>query len=257
MGEQLPDGEIADTNYLFLGSWYLQNINARYVRPLDFTFYKKLKGNIASRLYEFLGVKFYGLPAGEFIHYKYSTLCQLLPITRQKYLSRAKQGLNPAHEELRRKGFLADYRWSKGKGNDWHVLYWPGWKAREEIEGSTLEQLPPAEWLQGRPVDEEVQAELIPASPTPKLDEIWRKVLGDLEQELSRANFKTWVKDSILLTLEENRALVGVCNPSAKRYLESPLGSEVRKAMMNVLGREIALEFVVVIRGAAGVYATN
>ena len=32
LGETLPDGTVADTNYLFLGTWYLESINARYVK---------------------------------------------------------------------------------------------------------------------------------------------------------------------------------------------------------------------------------
>ena len=34
LGETLPDGATADTNHLFFSSWYLDNINARYVKPL-------------------------------------------------------------------------------------------------------------------------------------------------------------------------------------------------------------------------------
>ena len=56
-GTELPNGEIADTNYVFLGSWYLESLNAFYVKPLDYKYLKSLESNIASRLYEILGVK--------------------------------------------------------------------------------------------------------------------------------------------------------------------------------------------------------
>jgi len=111
-GKKMPDGRIADTNYLFLNSWYLDNINARYVKPIDWNYYHSLKTPIATRLYELLSVKFFGLGGKEkFIRYRYSTLCNLLPITRQKYLSDAKSILNPAHQELKETEFLADYLW--------------------------------------------------------------------------------------------------------------------------------------------------
>ena len=161
-GERLPDGRIADRNYLFLNSWYLENLNARYVRPLDYTFYKSLRSNIAQRLYELLGVKFYGLIRAGYtsIGYRYSTLCQLLPLTRQRYLSRARQILDPAHEELLRAGFLAEVRWGEaasvedgdreetGTGDgDWLITYVPGGRARAEVEQYALA---PVEVLEGQ-----------------------------------------------------------------------------------------------------------
>jgi hypothetical protein len=76
IGQKLEDGEVADTNYLYLGSWYLDNINTRYTKPLDYTYYRTLQRPISARLYELLGVKFSG---SSFINYRYSKLCQLLP----------------------------------------------------------------------------------------------------------------------------------------------------------------------------------
>jgi hypothetical protein len=108
-GKKFPNGEIADSNYLFLNSWYLESLNARYVKPIDWSYYCSLRNSISCRLYELLGIKFYGVGSQGFIRYKYSTLCQLLPITRQQYLSKAKEILNPSHEELRRTAFLKDY----------------------------------------------------------------------------------------------------------------------------------------------------
>lgn len=133
-GEELSDGEIADTNYLFLNSWYLENINARYVKPLDYTYYRSLNSPIARRIYELLGVKFYGCA---FVRYRYSTLCQLLPISRQRYLSKAREKLDPAHKELKTNEFLEKHQWNplpvKNQA-DWYITYWPGKKAKEEIE---------------------------------------------------------------------------------------------------------------------------
>jgi len=140
-GKQLPNGGIADTNYLFLGSWYLNNINARYVKPIDWKYYKLLKTPIATRLYELLSVKFYGLNNKErFIRYRYSTLCSLLPITHQKYKSLAKQQLDSAHKKLKETEFLEKYLWrsiastqSNQKEKDWYLLYYPGERAKKEM----------------------------------------------------------------------------------------------------------------------------
>jgi len=136
-GRKLPDGTIAENNYIFFNSWYLDNINARYVKPIDWLYYKSLKTPISQRLYELLSVKFYGIlnQGNNCICYKYSTLCDLLPIVRQKYMSKAKQILDPAHFELKEKGFLSNCDWEEiqQKENDWYIRYYPGKKAKSEI----------------------------------------------------------------------------------------------------------------------------
>ncbi|MFB6272250.1 MAG: replication initiator protein A [Salinibacter sp.] len=139
-GEELGNGEIADKNYLYLNSWYLENLNERYVRPLDYDYYKSLGSNVAKRLYELLGVKFYGLMQAGYtsIGYRYSTLCQLLPLKRQPYQSQAKQILEPAHRQLMETQFLEDVRWSATatEERDWLVTYVPGERAVAEIQQS-------------------------------------------------------------------------------------------------------------------------
>ena len=159
-GAKLPDGRTADTNYLFLNSWYLDNINAHYVKPVDWNYYKLLETPTSQRLYELLSVKFYGLirKGGKFISYKYSTLCSLLPITQQRHMSKAKQVLDPTHNKLKETGFLEGWDWEElpqeGKEKDWLIRYYPGKRAREEIERfSGKEQL---EFMLPPPKDGEV-----------------------------------------------------------------------------------------------------
>lgn len=134
-GEELPDGTVAETNYLYLSSWYLESINSFYLKPVDFDYYKSLKSTIAQRLYELLGVKFYRILQGGLnsLRYRYSTVCQLLPIARQRYLSKAKGRLEPAHRELKRTGFLKKVMWQPAPDEkDWFIYYYPGPRAEEE-----------------------------------------------------------------------------------------------------------------------------
>ena len=140
-GKKLPNGEIADSNYLFLGSWYLQSLNSFYIKPVDYNYLQSLKRKIASRLYEILGVKFYGLrnKRQDFICYRYSKLCQLLPITPFKQISRAKQQLDPAHKELKDTEFLFNYDWDEDSGKDWLVYYWPGQRVKKEMRKAKTE----------------------------------------------------------------------------------------------------------------------
>jgi hypothetical protein len=142
VGEQLPDGTIADTNYLYFGSKYLENINNGYVRPIDYEFYKKLNSPIAKRLYEILGVKFYAIfHSGSFIpyiRYLYDTLCNLIPVTRFSSLSRIKQQFALAIGELTKGKFLEKCLIQK-EGNRIYLTFYPGPKAKEEFSRFRLE----------------------------------------------------------------------------------------------------------------------
>ncbi|MBC7288666.1 MAG: replication initiator protein A, partial [Armatimonadetes bacterium] len=134
-GETLRDGTTADTNYVYLGDLYLQSINSLYVKPIDFNYQRSLRP-IAARLYEILGVKFYGLrnkPDAP-VCFRYSTLAQLLPVTLCRYLADARKQLNPSHEELVDTGFLRKYEWQDSKDvGEWLLYYWPGERAQTEI----------------------------------------------------------------------------------------------------------------------------
>lgn len=134
-GEQKADGGVAETNQLYLNSWLLDNLNEHYVRPLDYSYYKNLNTEIAKRLYELLGVKFFGcLNQGHpFIRYKYSTLCKLIPLHKQKFKSKAKQIMRPAHRELVETNYLEGIEWKETK-DSLQVYYHPGSKPVQEIK---------------------------------------------------------------------------------------------------------------------------
>ena len=116
VNDGLPDGEVADTNYLWLSDWYLANLNALYSAPLDYDLWRFLNDEspIASRMYEFLLFNFSaGIPV---FRINYPTLAQFLPVRTERYLSKAKEQLSPVIELLRRQKLLTNCRWSTSKG---------------------------------------------------------------------------------------------------------------------------------------------
>ena len=138
-GERLPDGTVTEKTLLWLGSWYLENLNSLYVKPLNYQFYLGLHTPIARRLYETLGVKFYKVIRNQhpWIRYRYSTLCKLLPATRHHFPSQVRQQLNPAHKELIDGKFLAGVKLTAiPHSRDWHITYYPGARAVEEIRAT-------------------------------------------------------------------------------------------------------------------------
>ena len=141
VGMRMSDGTVAETNYLWLHELYLRNINARHVRPLDYTFLASLKNDIAGRLYEVLSAKFYGLKDEvAYYHIDYQELCKTLPITPQRYFSDATRYLKPAHEELGRWGFLTKvaYVLHDDRKEVKTIRYYPGERAKREMSGELL-----------------------------------------------------------------------------------------------------------------------
>ncbi|OGG46641.1 MAG: hypothetical protein A3F84_15375 [Candidatus Handelsmanbacteria bacterium RIFCSPLOWO2_12_FULL_64_10] len=128
-------GMVAECNLLYLGSWYLASINAHYVRPLDFQYLKSLRRDVASRLYELLGLKFYGVLSNRRRYWRvtYQEISDLLPITTQSYYSQARQNLDPVHQELIETGFLTKVDWDQESKSTWHIKYYPGKRARDEF----------------------------------------------------------------------------------------------------------------------------
>jgi len=137
-GDRMPDGTVAEKNYLWLNDLYLNSINDNYVKPIDYAYFQSLRNSIAKRLYEFLGVKFYGLrnKREQFFRIGYLNLCQLLPITPQKSFSLIEKNLKPAHDELIQTGFLSKVEYERTKDRkSFNVLYFPGERAIREIKG--------------------------------------------------------------------------------------------------------------------------
>lgn len=136
IGDELPDGTIADTNYIYLGSKYVENVNNGYVKPIDYKFYKALNSNISRRLYEILGVKFYPIFQKQlefdFIRYQYDTLCELIPLRKQKHLSLIKQQFEAAIRELQEGKFLEKVEIKEESGK-FYLHFYPGPRARDEF----------------------------------------------------------------------------------------------------------------------------
>jgi hypothetical protein len=132
----LPNGRrIIDRVSIHFPDKLFENIKNRYVRPIDKGFRDELDKWTAKRLYELLGVKFFALrKRREPYRTRYSRLCGLLGVTRQRYLSRARQVLGRAHQELEERRFVAKVEWYpiRKENDDWVLHYWPGSRARSE-----------------------------------------------------------------------------------------------------------------------------
>jgi hypothetical protein len=107
MGSTLPDGTVADKNFVWLSDWQLENINSNYLLPIDLETYRKLRNQIAKILVPLLQVWLYASRAEGRFEKRYPELCEILDIVCHKHLSLIRRQLEPSLTELTQHGYLA------------------------------------------------------------------------------------------------------------------------------------------------------
>jgi chromosomal replication initiator protein len=84
-----------------------------------------------------------------------------------------------------------------------------------------------------------------PAEVNMDAERVWDAVLGQLQLEMPRASFDTWVRDAELITYEDGTYIVGVQNAYARDWLEDRLRSTVSRVLTSITGRSSDVRFVV------------
>jgi len=70
-------------------------------------------------------------------------------------------------------------------------------------------------------------------------EQLWQAVLGEVELNLSKANFTTWFKNTFISSHEDNKVIVGVPNTFTKAWLEKKYHKEIAAALENIRGEKI------------------
>jgi hypothetical protein len=81
-------------------------------------------------------------------------------------------------------------------------------------------------------------------------EDAWQSALGQLQMEMPKASFDTWVRDTHMVSDEDGQLIVGVRNAYARDWLESRLSSTVTRLLMGIMNRSVELQFVVAEEGA-------
>ena len=128
-GKQLPNGSIADKNYVWLSEWQLQNINDHHQLPIDLDTYRQLRSHIAKALVPLLQIWLYATRDEGVFEKRYEELCQVLNVRQWNYLSKIKEKLGPSLDELKQFGYLADWQIEKtSDGQNYKIVFYHGEK---------------------------------------------------------------------------------------------------------------------------------
>ncbi|MCX7100126.1 MAG: hypothetical protein NTX38_01165, partial [Methylobacter sp.] len=73
----------------------------------------------------------------------------------------------------------------------------------------------------------------------------WQATLRQLQMEMPRASFDTWVRDTRFLSLDEEIFTVGVRNDYARDWLDNRLRSTVDRMLVGMINQSVSVRFVV------------
>lgn len=72
----------------------------------------------------------------------------------------------------------------------------------------------------------------------------WKVAYSQLELQLDRATFDTWLRDSVFLSHEDGVFVIGVKNTYARDMLQTRLYRNVRRVLTDVVNAPVEIEFV-------------
>jgi chromosomal replication initiator protein len=73
----------------------------------------------------------------------------------------------------------------------------------------------------------------------------WQAVLGQLQMEMAKATYDTWVRDAAFVAYEDGTFIIGVQNAYARDWLESRLTSTISRMLVGLFDRSVEVRFVV------------
>lgn len=78
-----------------------------------------------------------------------------------------------------------------------------------------------------------------------KAEQAWQAALGQLQIEMPKAAFDTWVRDADFISYEDGTFIIGVRNAYARDWLESRLSSTAGRILTGIMNRTVEIRFTV------------
>jgi len=78
-----------------------------------------------------------------------------------------------------------------------------------------------------------------------KAEQAWQAALGQLQMEMSKVSYDTWVHDAELVSYEDGSFIIGVPNAYARDWLENRLSSTLTRLLTGIMNRTVEVRFIV------------
>jgi hypothetical protein len=82
-------------------------------------------------------------------------------------------------------------------------------------------------------------------------DQIWQAALRELQLQMTKATFDTWVKNTRAISHEEGIFVIGVPDALARDWLENRLLTTVERTLVGIIGYPVEVKFAVLEESAA------
>ena len=79
---------------------------------------------------------------------------------------------------------------------------------------------------------------------------VWESALGELQVQLSRPNYETWLRETRGIALTSEQLTVGAPSPFAAEWLRHRLAALIKKTVSRVVGYDLEVSFAVLDNGA-------
>jgi len=174
VGQELPEGRLAEKNHIWFSQWQLDNINAGNLIAIELNTYTQLENNISKNLVPHLQEWLYASQRDGRFEKQYEDVCQLLGTRVYRYRSQIEEQFSPSLNELTTHGYLA--KWAIEKMADrthYKLVIWHGPKYHSDRQTriekkSRFEPLPAGESSTGVHRPRQRRLKLTPAAePTP------------------------------------------------------------------------------------------
>jgi len=73
---------------------------------------------------------------------------------------------------------------------------------------------------------------------------IWQAAQGELQLQMTRATYDTWLKGTFAVSYEDGLLIVGTENPYAKEWLENRLLGTIKRTLASILGHTVEVRFM-------------
>ncbi len=73
----------------------------------------------------------------------------------------------------------------------------------------------------------------------------WQNLISQLQMEMSKASFDTWVRSAELVKYEDHTLTIGVQNAYARDWLDSRLSSTVTRQLTGMMNEPVSVQFIV------------
>jgi len=78
-----------------------------------------------------------------------------------------------------------------------------------------------------------------------KPEQAWQAAMGQLQMEMPKASYSTWVRGTEFLSFEDGLFILGVSNAYARDWLDGRLSSTITRILTGIMNRSVAVRFVV------------